>query len=517
MLYKRQKIAYQDLLNGLQSTDMLSNQRLVLAGEPGVGKTYVASAVSSQFEKALIIVPSGPLHKWKTVLAEFIHQQPVIYSPKKENNIKITTKYVIVRHNQLDTFFASKTASEWLTDLDLIIMDEFQELIQKENILNAYIFAKALYKDFLKPKQEKGYSLLETLWEKQNIPTLFLSGSAFSLSKTKLAMFCNAFWPNLYQGDRYDFRPNYLDTDGPISGANALLTIFDTVWQYVAVTLNLSETQALAKRIEKIHQTLKINTIELTAEELAYYNLIDATSPTKTHAAANNAIDMFNGQNFTSVKQHSLVWPTTSGRKRTIANTYQSRRAIGFSINAFSLQDSAKYRKCKEILANHDDRTLILVNDQEVMNTLCNTLNADNITTVKLSSRLRKEFCADWINHQLSEATDTQVVLADPTRISVGIDITNADQLIWYQIPNDSELIFQTQKRIYRLSSRRNSVVHYLIYKDTYQDELIHSIAASFENNNAAFGHHTSNALTKLNNMLIGKDLDHFVGNNDPK
>lgn len=515
MLYKRQKIAYQNLLNGLQSTNMLSNQRLVLAGEPGVGKTYVASAVSAEFTKALIIAPSGPLHKWKTVLTEFTHQQPVIYSPKKENNIKITTQYVIVRHNQLDTFFASKIASEWLTDVGLIIMDEFQELIQKENIINAYIFAKALYKDYLKPNQEKGYPLLETLWEKQNVPTLFLSGSTFSLSKTKLAMFCNAFWPNLYQGDRYDFRPNYLDADGPIRQADTLLTIFDTVWQYVAVTLNLSETQALAKNLEKINQTLKINTIELTAEELAYYNLIDAASPTKTHDTANNAIDMFNGRNFTSVKQHNLVWPTTSGRKRAIANTYQTKRAIGFSINAFSLQDSAKYDKCKEILADHDNRTLILVNDQEVMNVLCDALNADNITTVKLSSHLRKEFCADWINNQLSETTDTQVVLANPTRISVGIDITNADQLIWYQIPNDSDLIFQTQKRIYRLSSRRNSVVHYLIYKDTYQDELIHSIAASFENNNAAFGHHTSNALTKLNDMLIGKDLDHFVGNDD--
>lgn len=94
-------------------------------------------------------------------------------------------------------------------------------------------------------------------------------------------------------------------------------------------------------------------------------------------------------------------------------------------------------------------------------------------------------------------------MLINPLTISHGVDINTASQIIWYQLLSSLTTTIQTQRRIYRLSSTKNSLIHYLVYAETSQVDLIKDISNSYKNNAATYGTRTKDNLSKLTGILF--------------
>jgi hypothetical protein len=97
-----------------------------------------------------------------------------------------------------------------------------------------------------------------------------------------------------------------------------------------------------------------------------------------------------------------------------------------------------------------------------------------------------------------------KICVVDPSKVTTGVDLY-AEQCVWYQLlPNVADVI-QAQRRIRRLSSTTNSVVTYLLYENTYQEELANQLSNVSKFNAATYGVKQTDPLAQLTGFLLGE------------
>jgi len=480
-LYGKQQIIVNDITqsyrNYLQNPKGIFSNGAFISGEMGVGKTYMGAAIVKNMKidnhVTLIISPASTTHKWQKVLSDLINKPVVIFSPKEDTVLQ--DGVLIMRAKDLTNYlkiFESQTAPVF----DLIIYDEIHTLKPK-----------------LKPFENLS-DLRKNFAPKQTVPLLGLTGTIFSQ------------YVNSIQKVLALTHPDYIDLQSPgmvQDSGKTDLPRFMYYWTKIAWSISLKDVESdfQSDNTDDIEQTIApIQLIAPTEEQKAVYNVAKlqmiALSVANAPAKATNILDLpSQAGNLIKTRINKKSW--VDGYDRQIQTAFN----VGFTLTDVVFEHTPKYKELTKILTDNHEKTLVFANEEDLIKQLSTSLTNDGFTIATMPKSIKAHDYSDYINEKL--AGDAEVFIINPMKISTGVDITTASRIIWYQLLNDLGSTLQAQRRVYRLSSTKSSVIHFLAYSDTYQEILINEISDSAKNNAVSYGQNDTSNLAKLTGLLF--------------
>ena len=462
LLGKQKQIAT-EVRDALVSNNVYMNHSAYISGEMGVGKTYIASKIIKDLQTdssfAVIIAPKSVLEKWQNVLLGFGVSDVNIFNRKKE----MTTKGVLLIQPRdltpaLSSFFE--------ITIQIIIYDEIHTLKM------GTMPAKNL--DCLYQSTNRSSSKAPMF--------LGMTGTIFGQNQSNLQSILEYTHPLIFQNHR-----------------NKTIYNFMEYWTKVAWTLSLKSMQSeIGKDTgdDIIQEVAPIKLITPTPEQKLVYTIakkqLKDSYFAKYEETATNILDL---PDTSLIKSRHL-------KTTTYANLAHNRvdYSIGFTVSDLDFRKTPKYQKLLDILAK-PEKTIIFINDLPLIKKLKETLNEDGFRAQSMSSSAKAGKYSDIINDSLSN--DADIFIIQPKKISMGVDINTASRIIWYQILSDLGETLQAQRRIYRLSSTKSSIIHYLAYSDTYQENVIREISESSKKNAVSYGSNDESNLAKLSGLLF--------------
>lgn len=461
-LYGKQQAIADEITEAITSDNVALGHTVFISGEMGVGKTYIASEIARELKDpeklTLVISPAETTTKWKAVIEEFTKQEATIFAPKTK--VVPTKGILILTDRQLTAALDGLIQAQ--SNMDLIIYDEIHKL---------------------KPGT-KPYENITEIRTKET-PFLALTGTIFSQNTDKLSTMLSWLYPNIPE----------------LANSTNEREFFMYYWTQVAWSISLADVQSdfTTDGADDILQDIApIKMIKPTLEQLAVYNVskhqLSSIKVPHPEATAASILDL----------------PGQSLQKRRNLKTlgqpinYNAIRdfQLGFTLRDIEFTHTPKYQRAVEILKESDEKTIIFVSDQNLISKLKTTLTADGFKVSTLPASLKSHEYSEYINAEFTNNCD--VFIVNPMRISTGVDITTASRIIWYQLLEDLGSTLQAQRRVYRLSSTKNSTVHYLAYEGTYQDDLIREISESAKSNALSYGQNDTSNLAKLTGLLFG-------------
>lgn len=494
-LYKRQHEIYQRLLSLFKQSSVFNTY--VLAGEMGVGKTYIASRLISDFSSAIVICPVNVVKKWQKVLAGFNNEDaPVVFSTSKKFDKEAFShaKLKIVKKSQLSQFLSDSVYYDCIVNTDLLVVDEFHEYRIRQHGIHGAV-------DTL----STAYELLDKVIGKQRTrnkkSTLLLTGTPFNQKYQELL-----FQINLIYQEYDSIYASYCYLQRRLFSSNFLLLFMRLIWQEIAVTVSINEVEDATNLVnnEKIDQELKLEWLPMTGEQDAFYNLLRQTLSTSERDGLliSSFLDDPNQPLIKKKRRLTAVVADSPSDQIEIKLAQACNSLLGLKLLPIPFSQTNKFKRLLKILATRK-RAIVIVENSNIQQTLCQNLINKNINAGLLPKTLKKSEYAEWINRAFNtRRLDVLIVKADD--ISVGIDLNCVDTMIWYQLIGDVAKVLQTQRRIYRLNSSVSSQVYYLVYKNTIQEELITQIANASRNNAATYGVQNTDPLAKLAGILLG-------------
>lgn len=481
-LYGKQQIIVNDITqsynNYLQNPKGIFSNGAFISGEMGVGKTYMGAVIVKNMKKdnhvTLIISPASTTHKWQKVLNELIDTDVVIFNPKDDTILQ--NGVLIMRAKDLTNYlkmFKSKTAPMF----DFIIYDEIHTLKPK-----------------LKPF-ENLTELRNNFAPRKTVPLLGLTGTIFSQSVKSLQKVLELTHPE-YQ----ELQANGLVQD---SGKTDLPR-FMYYWTKIAWSISLKDVESdfQSDNTDDIEQTIApIKLIDPTEEQKAVYNVaklqMSALSVANAPAKATNILDLpSQAGNLIKSRTNKKLW--VDGHTRQIQTAFN----VGFTLTDVIFEHTPKYQELTKILTDNHEKTLIFANEEDLIKQLATSLTNEGFSVATMPKSIKAHDFSNYINEQLSG--DAEIFIINPMKISTGVDITTASRIIWYQLLNDLGSTLQAQRRVYRLSSTKSSIIHFLAYSRTYQETLINEISDSAKNNAVSYGQNDTSNLAKLTGLLFG-------------
>lgn len=525
VLYPKQEELVNALVKTYNTPNHISDQHLYITGEMGVGKTYMASALAHKLhaKNVLIISPKTVTTKWQKVFNQFnpeLHL-PGIVTTKHHQIIDPQTNVTIVTPQHLTQHLTKKFTDIDFKKLELLVnqnikgrhnndiyrnfyyslIDSIQtnDLIDKQHHYDLVIFDeihtfKAQTKPFL------GLIFLNLC---QHNKILNLTGTIYNQNLSYLANLLMLTNPRTIN---YAISANLAFSDAQYIKLVDILhrsdLFFSSIFKYIAGQISLTDVKEnTAKSTDNIQQTIvppiaiDLSNEQQTWVELAKYQLNHLQrSAKKTDEIINNYLD-----------QPSQEQPTITTHKRTdYAHSFfesiktMRKAVVGLQLTPIELEQTPKYQQVLKIKKDRPAaKSLIFVNN----NKLCKALAKSLPKTKSLPAKLKASQYSDYINNCLK--TDTDFIIVTPRQISVGIDITEADQIIWYQIPDDVAKIIQAQRRIYRLTSTKSSRIYYLYYTGTYQEEIIKQVSQASVKNAGSYNVRSTDNLAKITSILL--------------
>lgn len=524
-LYPAQQRAVNQLIKAYRTPNHISNQHLFVSGEMGVGKTYIASKLAHDLgaKRVLIVSPKTVTTKWQRIFNEFNSQlsKPAIVHSSRGKIINTDADISIVTPRDLKRYLEQKFTEfdfEHFEDIvNIYIRDnsglrlssnDYAGLIERLQKLD--LVAKSLYDlvivDEVHTFKAKTNPFLGLIFLNLSLHTkiINLTGTIYNQNLSRLAdllMISNTKAVNYALGKISNL--SYHEYPALISILHRSDLFYTLLFKYIAVQISLNDVKNNLKRAneDEIKQTIvppisiALSNEQQTWIELATYQLNHLNrSPRKLNEIINNYLD-YPSQAQPTITIRRKLNATNSGREKL---TVIRKSYVGLQLTPIELKDTPKFQQVLDIKAKYPTaKTLIFVNTKNLAKKLAQKLPKAK----SLPASVRANEYSKYINNALANGTDIFVVT--PRQISVGVDITTADQIIWYQIPEDVAKIIQAQRRIYRLNSTKSSRIFYLYYAGTYQEEIIKQVSQASVKNAGSYNVRTTDNLAKITHILL--------------
>lgn len=548
-LYPHQQQIYEQIRNQLIDTPFLKNiylnKKMFLSGEMGVGKTYIGTKlivnyVHNNNTYGLISCPTIVVNKWHKVLQEAINTYGYnikIVELKRNSTFTYGKHYVpfesntiyINTNNALNVFSTNNVQlMETSNILPFMIFDEVHELegAKLHGLQNYIVWDNHNYEPltltyadkrnpFLFAQKYQAYNAgVYNDKLNQKIPMLFLTGTIFNKDWDSIFTLLSITHPLLlakaiYHQDYSDFiannlynYPNEHKEFLPLKNLSAYFdNIFDfinRVWQYVSISLSLDDIKEVEATDENEikQEIMPIQPFPLTEEQKMFLNVARIQLATlKVSNIETRIMDWLDDPSKSLQFQRN-----THVRK----NRFKSNQLnyISFPLIPIKLKQTLKYKKLINIIESSYEkgkRYLIYANDTGLIHHL-KTLLSERYKVFSLPSNLNSKLYGEYIKEHYNQGYEIAIV--QPTKIGVGLDI-EANYLIWYQVINNYAAMLQATRRVYRLNSKRKSLVYFLIYEDTRQEKLVNELSNSTKNNAATYGEQSTDNLTKITGILL--------------
>lgn len=493
--------AKHDILNAFANN---ADNSYYLAGEPGVGKTYITSSTCHDWlenhpkHHILIISPSNVMQKWHKVLKEYNPDTKIVkisqgHVPIEPGDINILSNHNLSLLDEMDN-----------QQYQFVAYDEFHEV--QPDRTNFERISRFLNRDQFDINNPANYH-----------PNLLaITGTVFSQEYRKLLRLIEMTNPTTYYNH-------------PLGNSFKLNEFINRVWQYISTTINLDNVKANLSRVEIKQDIMPIRLINLTAEEKAFYEFVQVRmrqiKPSQSGLGSDlldfPSTDQFISKHTHRVAKKSLysIWNPTYedyllNTVNELQNNTQSQKydrmprkkeyIAALTLNKITLTNTHKFSQLKQIIdANQNQSILVLLNSSKHLSRLETAINeiTDRQTAI-LNPHTKPTKRAQTINDFLN-SDDDNIMLANANNIKTGIDLNSVNVIVWYQLLDNLSDILQTQRRAQRLNSQQNSKVYYLAYKDTEQEELIKQLSESNTNNASAYGSRSTDALSQLQGILF--------------
>lgn len=466
-LYGKQQQVADEISKALVQESHMLNHKAYISGEMGVGKTYIASNVIKQIADpkvlTLIISPSEVTRKWQSVLTSFGVNNIQIFNRKTEI---IQNGILIIVDRELTP------AMEQLSNrkIDFIVYDEIHKIKPESKVFENLTTIQKQYAS------------------KRNM-FLGLTGTIFGQNIENLMKILKYTHPKVFTSS---------------SSLNFHLPTFMSKWTQIAWIISLSDVEShfQSDGQDDLEQTIApIKLIQPTPEQKLVYELArEQLLGAKVNQFEQEAILLLDYPRRNQAKYRNLRIGKQYGPNPHSLKKY----SLTFALKDIDFTHTPKYQKLIDILQN-PEKTLVFVNDEDLIEKLSTTLSDAGFKVGTLPNSIKSHSYSQFINDALS--SDIDIFVLNPMRISVGVDINTASRIVWYQLLSDLSSTIQAQRRVYRLSSTKSSIIHYLAYADTYQEELITEISESSKRNAAAYGTNDTSNLAKLSGVLFNTEL----------
>lgn len=523
-LYPKQEEVANNLLKIYQTKDHISHGALYLSGEMGVGKTYIGSYLVNVLSPhcALIIVPSLVLNKWQNVLQGFTKQEITVINRKSNKlghinlctyqNLKYVYQLAIKNQNLLVDY--PKNNQRLLRNLnnrsrDIILpLQDFDskqykihsaKSFEKPKIDLPFDFIVADEVHLLKPSHLDFAILYTLLRNSQKRPKfLGLTGTLFNQNIENLLFLIATTNPELLKGlNALNINENYnLNEFLPIFQSAA--DFYTRIWCYLGAQLSLTDLKQKSQRLdsETKQEIMPLNGIQLTKQQRLWLEIageqMKDNSQKKIDLISANYLDLPERKQ-PVITHHSLI----SNIENSDNKYYKiSKDYAGMALDPIKLEKTPKFKQLLTILKNNPEPTLILTVDSTLTSRLATSLNANT-----LPKNIATGEIANYINSRLKQ---NSLFVVEARKISVGIDLNRAQNIVWYQIPLDVALIQQTQRRVLRLNNLdQKSKIWFLFYLDTKQADIITQVSQSAVKNAATYNVRQNDNLAKLTKILF--------------
>ena len=160
--------------------------------------------------------------------------------------------------------------------------------------------------------------------------------------------------------------------------------------------------------------------------------------------------------------------PETERRERFV---FAEPRDLGQEI------DYAKERRLVEEIKSELSRGrkvqvyAVYTQKRDVTRRLESILAKEGIRVARLTADVKPETREAWYERQLRQGT--QVVIAHPRLVALGLDLLSFPTLIFYETGYSIFTLRQASRRSWRIGQHRNVVVKFLAYKDTVQETCL--------------------------------------------
>lgn len=543
-LYPKQQEVANNLIKAYQNVDHIGQGHLYVSGEMGVGKTYIASYLVSKLKPShtLIVAPKSVLKKWQTVLKEYTDLKSEIitkdsnfsklpeiaicssqnyrlllnYSKEpdefktaikdlqnKTNNARSRSDYLMIKsplkqfnENALDfndrwNFLEANIKTrlkKYSPQFDFIIVDEVHLL--KPSTLN---FATVM--GLLMSSKSKFLGLTGTIFN-QNISNLY-----------QLLFLTNPLLMNPFQA--VNNSNNLIYKIGRYDEHNVypLNYFVNAIWKYIGAQISLddinktSETEFDLTQIIMPLKGLALSRQQELWKSIASKNMktLNITS-NRINTIVNNYLDLPSNKQpiITTMRKINSVSEIAEHTDDLRNSTVKRKSYSGMYLKPIPVDQTAKFKQCQNILDTYPQKTIIFVQDEELIKPLSEHLKNSSYLPKNVNIAQRAKYINDLLGKYQS------VVLTSKT-LAVGVDLNKAQNVIWYQVPSDVSQILQAQRRVLRLSDQiKSSKVWYLYYKDTSQEDVINEVANSAVNNSAVYNQRRTDNLARMSKILFG-------------
>lgn len=524
-LYPQQKVIADFIETRLAIDHPLIANTQYLAGEMGVGKTYIASELLTRqntTDPGLIICPKEVFKKWQKVLATFTDKKIVGFTPKSDLDGDI---YVVTYQNM--TKFANAFTA-------------YQEKINSTSDAFSMVIIDEAH---LLKRTQKAFDLIDniiTIQQNAHRPSLLLTGTIFNQRIKDLFYLLKMTHPTLLNtvdnDNANDFASDY--------ESNIIKFMMD-IWQYIAVQLSLKDIER-DPGSDNVVQTIEpITYVKLSDLESQFYNVQKRRYINDLNLNANSSlnriadsIDSISTEltDYTSRKTHwydnihvaealgTFAFKNNKDEGLELLNhngyvgsnhsnfnivvkhhQHSQQNLIAPGIMKQPLKDASKFKALLNILKQTTcTKSLIFANSASLITSMVKELNRQGFKAQKLPNNLDAADRGEYINHALS-TKDCDIFIVNPQQIKVGVDIDQAENVIWYEILANPATVLQAQRRVYRLSSTKNSHVYYMAYESTEQAHQIELLAQNAKNNAATVGVRADDELTGIVGKLFAQ------------
>lgn len=540
-LYPKQQEVVDNLLKTYQNPQHIARGRLYISGEMGVGKTYMGSVILKKLQPkhALVLAPSTVLKKWQKVLAScnidsiIINKKKAIADCSNLPQVVLASynnyKYLLAPEDEVSNYCESLKKlqqkltnsvkrntplmlkvvpgiyEDWRVKHDLISMELEHNLT---NYSQNFDFVICDEVHLLKPSRRE-FSFAMSLLMKRQTKFLGLTGTLFSQNLSnlwQLLFLTNPELCNEFAINRLELPSLFSlsDTNDPDNLLNHISYFYNYIWRYIGGQISLSDLKQKSRADFDLKQAIMpLNGINMTREQELWQTIAQANlkilgiSKQKADHIVNNYLDLpENSQPLINYSRKSLTNPDLDDFVKGDSTAKQTAYC-GMYLKPIKLQETTKFKQCLSIVKQHPEKTLIFVQDPNLISKLAANLPHASYIPNNIDVVRRAKYLNDAFQRH-------QIMIATSKDLAVGIDLNNAQNIIWYQVPSDVTQILQAQRRVLRLSDyQKDSKVWFLYYKNTTQEKTILQVANSAVNNSATYNVRQDDNMARLSQVLF--------------
>lgn len=484
-LYQSQSKISDFLYQTLTSKNQYLNHSVYLAGQVGVGKTYITADICTKLinqnivKNALIVVPPHIKSKWLKVLKMFDNKFDIKCLSKADINNQNFHQINIVSNSML---------TEIVTTLKLNNLNKLNDLNNNTSLFDFLIVdevheytGESKFKSLLKIIKNIKYRLLlsgtyvDAKADKKDSYIVTNMLSLVNITHPKLFSIFHRTTPYINYTQRFDNSKAQVDH-------NIVLDFEVNIWSKIAAQIAIQDIEEIDSDVvySEIAPIIKVAPDNDEDVQYQYLKLSLRTLPPNQIAEILDVVSLnkLRCKKLTSKQRDEMsnlnnVFYTPNNRfELLIPSTFYQTPDKNAKINAL----------VKLLNQTSQQKNLILVKTQEFAEMLKAILHKHfNIDVGIINRKMVIDSDGETKIKKHFDKFSTCIGVANA--ISTGLDIEFVDNLIWYQLFDKTTDIIQANGRIYRTSSQKRNKIHFIVYENTEQETLLNNLVKSIKIN----------------------------------